>query len=45
MTGQKLQFSVSAALASTTAGDPSKYTVCVAPLKLQVLDIEPTNGL
>lgn len=44
MTGEKLRFSVGAALTSGTPGDPCKYTVCVAPLTLQVLQIEPTHS-
>lgn len=34
--GEKLQFCVSAAPAATATADPSKYTVCIAPLELQL---------
>uniref|UniRef100_H2RZ19 C2 calcium dependent domain containing 2 n=1 Tax=Takifugu rubripes TaxID=31033 RepID=H2RZ19_TAKRU len=44
VTGEKLRFSVGAALTSGTPGDPCTYTVCVAPLTLQVLQIEPTHS-
>ncbi|CAN9501562.1 unnamed protein product [Ophioblennius macclurei] len=34
--GEELQFSVSAALTASSAADPCKYTVCIAPLELQL---------
>ncbi|XP_068457331.1 C2 domain-containing protein 2 [Clinocottus analis] len=37
--GEKLQFSLGASSAATATADPCKYTVCIAPLKLQ-LDLQ-----
>lgn len=37
--GEKLQFSISAASTAIPTADPSKYTVCIAPLELQ-LDLQ-----
>ncbi|XP_029303914.1 C2 domain-containing protein 2 [Cottoperca gobio] len=37
--GKKLQFSLSAASTAMTTADPCKYTVCIAPLELQ-LDLQ-----
>ncbi|KAI3373421.1 hypothetical protein L3Q82_022026 [Scortum barcoo] len=37
--GEKLQFSVSTASAAMATADPCKYTVCIAPLELQ-LDLQ-----
>ncbi|XP_044077399.1 C2 domain-containing protein 2 isoform X1 [Siniperca chuatsi] len=34
--GEKLQFSVTAASTAMAAADPCKYTVCIAPLELQL---------
>eukprot|EP00066_Takifugu_rubripes_P026585 XP_011615851.1 PREDICTED: C2 domain-containing protein 2 isoform X1 [Takifugu rubripes] len=44
VTGEKLRFSVGAALTSGTPGDPCTYTVCVAPLTLQ-LDLSMEAGV
>lgn len=34
--GEKLQFCLSAASTAVASADPCKYTVCMAPLELQV---------
>ncbi|KAG7240911.1 hypothetical protein INR49_026227 [Caranx melampygus] len=34
--GEKLQFSLSAASTDMTTADPCKYTICIAPLELQL---------
>ncbi|CAF98555.1 unnamed protein product, partial [Tetraodon nigroviridis] len=43
VTGEQLQFCVRAALESPTAAHPWRYTVCVAPLELQ-LDLSMEEG-